>query len=104
MPTQEITIQHIDNLINAFCNSYKRYNDNEFQQNAYCESFSYTVGTKYIRLLRNKSAIAFIVNVHNHDLPYGAILAPKSYNTPNIERGMRTSIFAIDKISWLGVQ
>jgi len=104
--TQEITIEHLQQLIDAFCADYANYVNNDNLSTQYNASFTWTIGTKYIKILRNRSVVAFIVNVHNHNVPYGSVLAPVNYATPNFRLGSRFSIFAIkpERVSWLGLR
>lgn len=97
-----VITQAIENWRIAHDKEFKaQYPDNE--QRFSEEKFSYTIGPKYIKLITNNRAHAFIVNIQNDKkFKYGDILKPASWKTPtrNVARG---NIFGDYEISIYGL-
>ena len=91
----------MENLIQKFLDdmytSYERWNTNtvspdyEAERNErYKNSLSFSIGKKYIKIISNGAAFAFVVNADNDDkFRRGAVLMPAGWKPParNSPRG-----------------
>ena len=91
----------MENLIQKFLDdmytSYERWNTNtvspdyEAERNErYKNSLSFSIGKKYIKIISNGAAFAFVVNADNDDkFRRGDVLMPAGWKTParNSPRG-----------------
>lgn len=88
----------------AMVDSYKeQYENQEEKVNTYSDGIGVIKNTKYIRVVSNGAAWAFVVNVHNDkDFAYGDLLKAKTWKGPsrNFARG---NVFVEYEAKWTGI-